>query len=59
MYLSRVEIDTNDRQKISDLTHLGSYHNWVEQSFLMRLNKELGCDIYGELTNLVIRNTFY
>lgn len=33
MYLSRVEIDTNDRQKISDLTHLGSYHNWVEQSF--------------------------
>lgn len=33
MYLSRVEIDTNNRQKISDLTHLGAYHNWVEQSF--------------------------
>ncbi|TPR39915.1 type I-E CRISPR-associated protein Cas6/Cse3/CasE [Apilactobacillus micheneri] len=33
MYLSRVEIDVNNRQKISDLTHLGAYHNWVEQSF--------------------------
>lgn len=33
MYLSRVEIDTNNRQKIKDLTHLGAYHNWVEQSF--------------------------
>lgn len=33
MYLSRVAVDTNNRQKISDLTHLGAYHNWVEQSF--------------------------
>lgn len=33
MYLSRVEIDTNNRYKIRDLTHLGAYHNWVEQSF--------------------------
>lgn len=33
MYLSRVMIDRNDRQKIQDLTHLGAYHNWVEQSF--------------------------
>lgn len=33
MYLSRVEIDTRNRQKISDLSHLGAYHNWVEQSF--------------------------
>lgn len=33
MYLSRVEIDTKNRQKISDLSHLGAYHNWVEQSF--------------------------
>ncbi|GAA3635843.1 type I-E CRISPR-associated protein Cas6/Cse3/CasE [Lactobacillus hamsteri] len=32
-YLSRVEIDTKNRQKIRDLTHLGAYHNWVEQSF--------------------------
>ncbi|KRM87625.1 type I-E CRISPR-associated protein Cas6/Cse3/CasE [Lacticaseibacillus thailandensis] len=33
MYLSRVQIDTNNRRKIKDLTHLGAYHNWVEQSF--------------------------
>jgi CRISPR system Cascade subunit CasE len=33
MYLSRVEIETNNRQKIKDLSHLGAYHNWVEQSF--------------------------
>ena len=33
MYISRVEIDRNDRQKIKDLTHLGAYHSWVEDSF--------------------------
>ncbi|MCH4165475.1 MAG: type I-E CRISPR-associated protein Cas6/Cse3/CasE [Lentilactobacillus diolivorans] len=33
MYLSRVEIDVNNRQKTKDLTHLGAFHNWVEQSF--------------------------
>lgn len=33
MYMSRVEIDINNRQKIKDLTHLGAYHSWVEQSF--------------------------
>lgn len=33
MYLSRVEIDQGNRQKLSDLTHLGAYHNWVESSF--------------------------
>ncbi|MBR3242128.1 MAG: type I-E CRISPR-associated protein Cas6/Cse3/CasE [Parasporobacterium sp.] len=33
MYLSRVEIDSQNRRKISDLTHLGAYHNWVESSF--------------------------
>ncbi len=33
MYLSRVEIDTKNRKKIQDLTHLGAYHNWVEKSF--------------------------
>lgn len=33
MYLSRVEIDDNNRQKTKDLTHLGAYHNWVESSF--------------------------
>ncbi|PRO86600.1 type I-E CRISPR-associated protein Cas6/Cse3/CasE [Lactiplantibacillus pentosus] len=33
MYLSRVEIDRDNRYKTRDLTHLGAYHNWVEQSF--------------------------
>ena len=33
MYLTRVEIDTEDRRKARSLTHLGAFHNWVEQSF--------------------------
>ncbi|KRL76653.1 type I-E CRISPR-associated protein Cas6/Cse3/CasE [Ligilactobacillus equi] len=33
MYLSRVEIDDSNRRKLRELTHLGAYHNWVEQSF--------------------------
>ncbi|MGO2723394.1 MAG: type I-E CRISPR-associated protein Cas6/Cse3/CasE [Lactobacillus sp.] len=33
MYLSRVQIDVNNRQKTKDLSHLGAFHNWVEQSF--------------------------
>ena len=33
MYLSRVEIDSQNRKKVKDLTHLGAYHNWVESSF--------------------------
>lgn len=33
MYLSRVEIDINNRAKIKDLSHLGAFHNWVEKSF--------------------------
>lgn len=33
MYLSRVEIDVNNRYKTKELTHLGAFHNWVEQSF--------------------------
>lgn len=33
MYLSQVEIDIQNRQKIRDLNHLGAFHNWVEQSF--------------------------
>ena len=33
MFLSRVEINTQNRQKVRDLTHLGAYHNWVENSF--------------------------
>lgn len=33
MYLSRVEIDVNNRVKIKDLSHIGAFHNWVESSF--------------------------
>lgn len=33
MYLSRVKIDTENRRKIRDLTHLGAFHSWVENSF--------------------------
>jgi CRISPR system Cascade subunit CasE len=33
MYLSRVEIDTKNRQKIKELIHVGAYHAWVENSF--------------------------
>lgn len=40
MYLSRVEIDINNRRKMKDLTHLGSYHGWVEESFTEENSKE-------------------
>ena len=33
MYLSRVEIDINNRRKMRDLSHLGAYHGWIEDSF--------------------------
>lgn len=33
MYLSRVEMDLANRKNIKDLSHLGAFHNWVEQSF--------------------------
>lgn len=33
MYLSRVQIDTDNRIKVRNLTHLGVYHDWVERSF--------------------------
>ena len=33
MYISRVEIDDRNRRKIKDLSHLGAYHNWVENCF--------------------------
>lgn len=33
MFISQVKVDTNNRRKLKELTHLGAYHNWVEQSF--------------------------
>ena len=38
MYLSRVEIDKENRRKIRDLTHLGAYHSWVEDSFVGQIS---------------------
>ena len=40
MYLSRVLIDSRNRRKIKDLTHLGAYHNWVESSFPEEFTKK-------------------
>lgn len=40
MYLSRVQIDINNRRKMKDLTHLGCYHAWVEDSFSDSNSKE-------------------
>lgn len=40
MYISRVEIDIHNRKKIKELTHLGAYHNWVEQSFPKEVNSK-------------------
>ena len=33
MYISRVEIDKSKKSVLKKLTHLGSYHAWVEESF--------------------------
>lgn len=33
MFLSRVQLDIDNRQKVRNLTHLGAYHDWVERSF--------------------------
>lgn len=40
-YLSRVEIDRKNRQKIKDLSHLGAYHNWVEMSFPIEIKNHI------------------
>ncbi len=40
MYLSRVEINTEDRTVLRALNHLGAYHNWVEQSFPDEIRQE-------------------
>lgn len=32
-YLSQVQLDTHNRQKLSDLTHLGRYHGWIQSCF--------------------------
>jgi CRISPR system Cascade subunit CasE len=41
MYLSRVMIDSQDRKKVRDLTHLGAFHNWVENCFPCELDNNV------------------
>lgn len=64
MYLSRVEIDTSNRRKIRDLTHLGAFHAWVEDSFPdeeatgIRTRKLWRVDsLYGKQYLLVVSQT--
>lgn len=33
MYLSRVQVADQDGYRMQSLTHLGAYHNWIEQCF--------------------------
>lgn len=33
MYISRVQIDIDNRRKIKELTHVGAFHHWVEECF--------------------------
>lgn len=53
MYLSRVEIDTDNRQKIRSLSHLGAYHNWVEQSFPREISSKQRFRHLWRIDNLV------
>lgn len=32
-YISQVELNTINRQRMQELRHVGAYHNWVENSF--------------------------
>lgn len=41
MYLSQVEIDYGNRRKVQDLSHLGAYHHWVEQSFPEEIDSKI------------------
>jgi len=41
MYISRVEVDMNNRRKIKKLSHVAAYHSWVENSFPDEKNSNL------------------
>ena len=41
MYFSRVEVDSKNRQKLSNLSHVGAYHNWVESAFTSERKEEV------------------
>ena len=40
MYISRVEIDIENRIKIKNMSHVAAYHSWVEDSFPDEKNLE-------------------
>ncbi|KGF10376.1 CRISPR-associated protein CasE [Peptostreptococcus sp. MV1] len=40
MYISRVEIDIENRRKIKNMSHVAAYHSWVEDSFPDEKNLE-------------------
>lgn len=41
MYISRVEIDRDNRRKSRNLTHVGAYHAWVEESFPVEFEQSI------------------
>ena len=41
MYLSRVEIDFNNRVNMRELNHVGAYHNWGEQAFPEEVDRKI------------------
>lgn len=59
MYLSRVEIDSQNRRKTKDLTHVGAYHNWVEQSFPAEQVKAYAHENFGVLIPSKVSNIFF
>lgn len=40
MYLSRVEIDINNRKNLRELRHLGCYHGWIEDAFIQERERD-------------------
>lgn len=41
MYLSRVQVDRENRKKMKNLAHAGAIHSWVEQSFPQELERRV------------------
>ena len=39
MFISQVEIDSYNRKKLRELSHVGAVHNWVESAFPAELDK--------------------
>lgn len=52
MYISRIEIDSNNRRKIKDLNSIAAIHNWVETSFPDEISKEIRSRKLWRIDNL-------